>query len=320
MSNGEPSNVSITNVSGSKDVMTADLSVIDYVNIGKLPVIPISFTNSGRGVTSVDFEKILFDFDTGTVDNINSLAEYYRDIANGAKLSGQVASWKTFFWDILEEPNFGNVRDQTYFGRDYILDKDGNITSERKDALAGLLVKEAIKGANSEINFANYDLNKDCYVDMLVIIHAGVGEEYEGNTDLIESRSWKLSNDGYTYGEKNTDKYGYGHETKEPCPTGTADDPNIKVDDYIIVSALKEPYKPYESGETNENVKQTIGVFAREYNKVLFPKLYDENINYSGIGNWGAMGSGLNNKINVEGDSPALMSAWGCVLNLMYLM
>lgn len=108
----------------------------------------------------------------------------------------------------------------------------------------GTLVREAVAAADTLFDFAPYDSNGDCYVDVVDLVHQGSGEEAGGPSTDIWSHSWDLNSAAYfNYSD------GGEYTTNDPCTFGG----NIKVNAYVI-----QP-------ETLWGGQQTIGVFAHEY-------------------------------------------------------
>ena len=169
-----------------------------------------------------------------------------------------------------------------YYGQN---DAGGN------DRWPGDLVYEAVAAADGAgFDFAPYDQDGDCYVDVVNIIHQGSGEEAGGPATDIWSHRWSLN--GALF-------WGYSHygayTTNDPCPGGG----NIIANDYVI-----QP-------ETLWGGQQTTGVFAHEYGHALgLPDLYDTDGSSEGIGDWSLMAVGSWNSVTVAGDRPAHMDAW----------
>jgi M6 family metalloprotease-like protein len=147
-----------------------------------------------------------------------------------------------------------------------------------------------VAAADPTYNFTPYDLNGDCYVDAINIIHQGEGEEASGNSSDILSHSYDL-NSAYLYGISNGGEY----TTNDACPSGGF----IKVNAYVI-----QP-------ETLLGNQQTVGVFTHEYGHTLgLPDLYDGTYASEGVGIWSLMGGGCWNSLVQAGDTPAYLDAW----------
>ncbi len=237
--------------------------------IGYVPTILINFNDRTATYTTADFDALLFG--TGN----SSMKDYYEEISYGAfSVSagpGGVVGWYTA----------SNTHD--YYGSN---DSTGN------DSYPGTLVREAVAAADAAgFDFAPYDQDGDCYVDVVAIVHQGSGEEAGVATDIWSSR-WNL-NSAYYYGYSNGGEY----TTNSNCTSNPS--AKVKVNDYII-----QP-------EILLGNRQTMGVFAHEYGHSLgLPDLYDTDNSSEGIGNWSLMAGGSWNFVSRPGDRPAHMDAW----------
>lgn len=206
------------------------------------------------------------------------MKDYYEEVSYGAFTvsggPGGVVGWYTA----------SNTHD--YYGHDDIFGYD---------RWPGTLVREAVSAADSAgFNFAPYDLDGDCYVDVVMIAHQGTGEEAGGPTTDIWSHRWDLSS-AYSWGYSNGGEY----TTNDSCPAGGY----IKVNDYVM---QPETLTSYLGGG-----QETMGVFAHEYGHALgLPDLYDTDYSSEGIGEWSIMAGGSWNYITKPGDRPAHMDAW----------
>lgn len=230
-----------------------------------LPVIMINFNDTVTTYDAADFESLLFGAGN------NSMKAYYEEVSYGAFTIAPghagVTGWHTA------------VNAKTYYGQNDAYGYDQH---------PGELVREAVAAADGAVDFSEYDTDGDCYVDAVVIIHQGPGEEAGGFSDTIWSHRWNLNSAAY---------YGDGTGQYTTNDEGTCG--QIKVNDYII--------QPERLG----NGIQTIGVFAHEYGHVLgLPDLYDIDGSSNGIGNWGLMSGGAWGAVSRPGDSPAHLCAW----------
>ncbi|MEM2976593.1 MAG: M6 family metalloprotease domain-containing protein, partial [Thermoplasmata archaeon] len=104
---------------------------------------------------------------------------------------------------------------------------DSNMSFYGADTLSGVdnangpihrLVTEAVRKADAEVDFSIFDTDRDGYIDFLIIIHAGQGQEssYQ-NRDTIWSHRW------YDYDEPIVDGVAAGFYTmcSEFSPIGT---------------------------------------------------------------------------------------------------
>jgi len=122
---------------------------------GEIPVILLTFPNMTPAMTADEFKKRWFESD--------------RDI--------QMTGWYTA------------SHSQTYYGKD-VLDAQGKRV---RDQHVAALICEAVNAADMSLNFANYDTNKDCYVDMLMLVHQGKAQEDTRHSDDLFSLSGTLN-------------------------------------------------------------------------------------------------------------------------------
>ena len=237
--------------------------------IYKIPVLLINFSDTTTTYTAGNFESLLFG------DSVWSMKDYYEEVSYGdfsvsAGPEG-VTGWYTA------------SKTHDYYG--------ANVGSNDEDEWPGDLVYEAVFAANaSGYDFAPYDMDGDCYVDVVNIVHQGTGEEAGGPSTDIWSHSWSLNGANY-WGRSHYGKF----TTSSPCTSGGF----IKIDDYVI-----QP-------ETLDGGQQTMGVFAHEYAHALgLPDLYDTDGSSNGVGDWSLMDSGSWNKATQYGDRPAHLDAW----------
>ena len=230
-----------------------------------IPVLMVNFSDTATSYDPTDFESALFG--TGT----SSMKDYYQEVSYGAfsvnSGSSGVTGWYTA------------AKTHDYYGEN---------NASGYDKHPAELVIETVAAADAAVDFSEYDSDGDCYVDAVVIVHQGSGEEAGGPAADIWSHQWDLSSASF-YGD------GSGiYTTNDSAACGS-----IKIKKYVI-----QP-------ETLWGGIQTVGVFAHEYGHVLgLPDLYDIDYSSSGIGNWGLMSGGSWGSVHRPGDSPALMCAW----------
>lgn len=264
------------------DPSLAGRAAMHSTGVGKMPVILIAFPDDQPTHAPLEFYNLLFG--SGT----NSLADYYREVSYGKYDLSAGSQNKVFGW-------FTSANPHDYYGSN---------SGTGNDRWPGDLVYEAVQQAVAAgVDFAEYDTNGDCYVDMVAVVHSGTGEEEGGSSSDIWSHSWSLSeakNAGYSH-------YG-AYNTGIVCPSDHSK--KIMVDDYTVQA---ERF-PGAMG------MQTIGVFAHEYGHALgLPDLYDTGGNSQGGGDWSLMGGGLWNNVSnpdssteffMVGNSPAHLDAW----------
>src|SRR5256886_7025856 len=193
--------------------------------------------------------------------SLHSVRSYYQEVSRGALT---VNATVFPMW-------FHSVHPMSYYGADSasgVDDANGRIYR---------LVTEAVQAADSSVDFAMFDTNRDGVVDHLMVVHAGPGQESSpSNKDLIWSHRWDvLDADPTTPGSQSL----------------TADGVQIY-------------------GYTMESEDFVIGTVAHEFGHDLgLPDLYDTDGSSAGAGVWDTMSLGSWNG-NPAGSSPAHMSAW----------
>lgn len=152
----------------------------------------------------------------------------------------------------------------------------------------GELIMEALQIADSSIDFSKFDNNKDGYVDGIMVLHQGLGQESSNDKFDIWSHSYLL-------------QYFNIVETKR------------KFDGVIVNAYTIEPEQILKSDLT-EKINTTIGVFCHEFTHNLgAPDYYDSNGTdgggyFTGTGNWDLMASGSWN--GQYGNRPAMINAF----------
>ena len=243
---------------------------------GNVPVLLVNFADTSMRYAASDFQALLFG--SGTF----SMRDYYSEVSYGrftveSGPSG-IGGWYTA----------SNGHD--YYGTD--------VTQGGNDAWPGDLVYEAATAADAAgYDFAPYDQDGDCYVDNLVVVHQGSGQEYAGAPATnIWSHSWSLS--GAAAGGRS--HYG-ALTTSSVCAAHPSQ--HVVVNRYTI--------QPELYGTSTRLI--TVGVFAHEFGHALgLPDLYDTDGSSQGIGNWSVMASGSWNRSSGGdgGNRPAHFDAW----------
>ncbi len=157
----------------------------------------------------------------------------------------------------------------SYYGANDVWGNDKNV---------GELVYDACSLLDDEINFADYDLNGDGYVDNVYIIYAGRGEASGGASSTIWPHRWKMT---YAYGST-------------PVFDG------VKIQDYGCCN------------EWEDGIPDGIGTFCHEFSHVMgLPDLYSTDYNYSSVfitpGSWSVLDYG---PYNNNGRTPPVYSAF----------
>jgi immune inhibitor A len=236
--------------------------IVPSSGTANVPVILINFKDRTTTYSKSQFKSLLFG--TGTW----SMKDYYEEV-----------SYEKF--SVSEGPDGIQGWFKANYNHDYYDETYGYV---------GDLVYEAVQQADTNINFANYDMDGDCFVDVVAIVHQGRGQEESGNTYDIWSHRWNL----YSANSYGRSHYGI-YTTNDICSAGGY----VKVNDYIIM--------PERFGSDIS----TIGVFTHEYGHALgLPDLYDTDYTSAGIGRWSLMAGGSWNKVVNPGDRPAHLDPW----------
>jgi M6 family metalloprotease-like protein len=155
----------------------------------------------------------------------------------------------------------------------------GGNDSSGDDRRPASLVREAVNAAkNAGVNFAPYDNNDDGEVDVVVVVHAGPGEEFSENANDIWSHAWQISGDG----------------------AGSVSVSGKIADVYCIQPEFIQA--PLDS---------TIGVFCHEFGHILgLPDLYDTTNATEGAGIFTVMAGGAWAGPGSRGGCPTPFLAW----------
>lgn len=212
------------------------------------------------GDTAEFYEKLL----NGENDEALSFRKYYRDMSGG-RLDIEVT--------VVNTGSASN--DIAYYGAN-----DG----EGYDVRPATLVGEAIDRADAGgLDFSRFDNDGDGEVDVVMVIHAGRGEESGADDDTIWSHAWNLDS-GADFGD------GSGARIYD----------GVTINEYTI-----QPEYFLSPGDS------TIGVFTHEFGHVLgLPDLYDTTYQTDGVGKWSLMAAGSWNGPGNDGSVPAPLLAW----------
>ena len=223
------------------------------------------YTGKKKGlVILVNFTNKKFTF---TRDDFNALANEKGYSKNGAK--GSVS-------DYFREQSYGKFELEFDVVGPYDLSQDisyyGKNDDNDDDVLPGAMVTEAVKLADKDVNFADYDWNRDGEVDQVYIIYAGYSEEQGAPAYTIYSHEWDLESAKY---------YNNGGE-------GSILLDNVWINTYACSSELKD----YKGNKMNG-----IGTMCHEFSHCLgLPDLYDTAIGINfGMGTWSLMDYGSYN-------------------------
>lgn len=245
--------------------------------VWRVPVILVSYSDSLITHSPAEFNTLLFDT-SGAVPT-GSAFDYYQWVSGGRlRLRGEVVATVT-------------VPSDRYF---YAQNNYGLNARESPNNIFGL-VWEAIGQCQHNVNWSDYDLDHDGYVDMLWVVHAGVG----GETSQDRNNLWSL-----TSRLTNAWRGGAMYITDDPVPGSI--NQKMRIDRFTILPELSA----FHHGAISE-----IGVYCHEFGHALgLPDLYTPSL-YGGAmdmgpGGWSLMSSGAYGDDNHHPEYPAHMGAW----------
>ncbi|MBU1628207.1 M6 family metalloprotease domain-containing protein [bacterium] len=207
-----------------------------------------------------NFQQLLF---SRNPEEPRSAADYYNEVSYGKyRMMGKAVGW------------YRAKNNCAYYGAD---DAYG---SDNYDRVAEL-VQEAVEAADPDVDFSEYDNDKDGIVDSVNIFYSGTTDGVGGDNEGIWPHMyyiWASTNDGVT----------------------------------VMLYCIQP--------ELWENEITTIGIFAHEYGHILgLPDLYDYDGSSSGVGIFDIMCYGsYGNAYGRNGDCPTHFSAW-CKNQLSWL-
>lgn len=224
------------------------------------------------GHTQATFDELCNSLNCTVNSGYPSAAQYFADQSNGA--------YRPQF-DV-----FGPVdlsRNVSYYGTD----KPGS--EEGDDQHATDAVVEACILANEQftINWADYDSDKDGYVDFVYVIYAGKGQADGGAATTIWPHNWSV---------ESARQSGYCTYTATQCKVG-----GKKLDNYAM------------SSELSGSALGGIGTLCHEFGHVMgLPDLYDTSYGsvYEGCktpNDWDIMDGG---SYNADGHCPPNYDPW----------
>lgn len=150
----------------------------------------------------------------------------------------------TYFYNMLNQEGF-KENGGTGSARDYFLENSGGLFKPQIDVFGPYtlpnnmsyyggnddngddkapedMVIHGCRGLDNQINFADYDMDNDGYVDNVYVIYAGQGEASYGSENTVWPHSWELTAAGksLTLDGKKFDKYACSNEWEQTRPDG----------------------------------------------------------------------------------------------------
>lgn len=249
-------NMRKSNLSASKSRRAGSMSG-DYTGEKKCLIILVQFPDLEMTHTHEEFFKQANERGYSDHGGVGSISDYFYDQSYGKmRIDFDVAGPYT----LSEE--------MSYYGQKGII---------RKDKRAGLMVWEAVKAADKDVNYADYDWNNDGQVEQIYVVYAGYGEATGGKANTVWPHQWSLSA-AATLGE---------------CE-GPVHADGVTVDTYACGNEL----------ESNRGTQMVgIGTMCHEFSHCLgYPDVYDTNYINFGMNSWDIMDSG---SYNGNSDIPA---------------
>lgn len=243
----------------------------------RLPIVRVAFTDSSLRYSAADLDRALFD--TTGVTGTGSFAEYYTWVSGRRiKVRGEVIATAIL------------PHDRNYYANDsYGL----NAISTPNNALG--MLRDAVVIANPQVEWWRYDLDGDGFVDMVWIVHAGIGAELSTSARNMWSITSRASTGWGNAAAIETDDYVPGSFLQK-----------VRIDRFTVLPELSG----FDPGALCE-----IGVYCHEFGHALgLPDLYDttslgggDNV---GPGNWSLMSTGAYGGDNRTPESPVHIGAW----------
>lgn len=206
--------------------------LIEKIRIGRQAASRMKVPQTGMGLSSTNFPHV------GDIKSIVVLVEYkdvkfktaspnqyFTDLLNkqGFSQQGGTGSCRDFYMDAshnLFRPQFdvyGPItlsQNMSYYGGNDMWGKDKN---PEKMAI------EACQQLNATVDFSQYDLDNDGYIDNVYVFYAGQGEASGGSSDTVWPHSWEIAAAGggtYTFDGKVLNHYACSNEWEGGRPDG----------------------------------------------------------------------------------------------------
>jgi immune inhibitor A len=244
-------------------------------NVWVIPVIIVDFTDQPLSslTTIAAWNHILFDT-TGSTPH-GSVYDYYQWVSRGRlKVTGRVVA-------IVHLSQNKNYYAWSAWGL-------SQLSTPHNDCG---VVNEAVSLADPTVDFSQFDQDHDGYVDMLWVMHSGLGGEATVATDNLWSITSAL--DQWSNGT--------AFVTNDPVPGGGVQ--KMRINRFSILPELSQ----FHDGQLSE-----IGVYSHEFGHALgLPDLYNTaNAKNLGPGNFSLMSTGAYGSDGQSPELPAHMGAW----------
>ncbi len=238
-----------------------------------IPVMLVSFADDSIRYSASDFQRLLFD--TTQAIPTGSVAEYWKWVSRGrVRLTGRVVASVTL-----------PQTEAFYAAETYGLTA---VLTPRNEAG---YVRDALRLGQASVNWTEFDKDLDGYVDMVWLVHSGVGGE-SGDRNRLWTFTSQLSG-GWNQSAA------YITSTYVP---GTNNRPML-IDRFTVLPEMSL----FHPGALSE-----VGPFCHEFGHTLgLPDLYDFNDPRNvGPGNWSLMSSGAYGGDDRSPETPVHIGGW----------
>ena len=273
-----PAEVSAAAARGIMDLPgTGATPVSSAQSVWKIPIVMVSFTDDTLTYTPQNFNVALFD--TTHATPTGSVYDYYQWVSRGRlKVVGQVVA-------TVRLPH-----DRVYYGSN-----SWGLSLDSSPQNMWGAVRDALMKCDSLVSWSDFDLDHDGYVDMLWLLHAGVGGEAGRSRNDFWSLTSRMSG-GWLYGG--------AYVTPQLVPGSTTQ--HMRIDRFSSVPEISTFHPPQRS---------EIGVFCHEFGHALgLPDLYDTSALGGaanvGPGNWSLMSTGAYGTNGGTPERPSHLDAW----------
>jgi len=246
--------------------------------VWNVPVIMVGFSDHPLTHTAAEFETALFDT-TGSTPS-GSVYDYYRWASNGRlRVQGKVIA-------TINLPSTRDFYAYSFYG----------LSRESTPQNLFGLVRDALLTLDTPVDWSQFDLDHDGYVDMLWVIHQGVG----GETTIDRTNLWSITSrlsGGW--------RYGAPFVTSQLLPGSL--NQYFQIDRFSTLPELSAIIPTHHA---------EIGVFCHEFGHALgLPDLYDTSGIPSGLSNvgpgyWSLMSTGAYGGQGLTPERPAGLGGW----------
>jgi len=243
-----------------------------------IPVLLVDFSDHPLTHTAAEFETALFDTTHSTPSG--SVYDYYQWASGGrVRVQGKVIA-------TIHMPNTRDFYAYSFYG----------LTREATPQNLCGLTRDALLSITDPIDWSQFDVDHDGWVDMLWVVHQGVG----GETTVDRTNLWSVTSRlsaGW--------RFGAPFDTQQLLPGSSS--AHYQVDRFSTVPELSAII-PGRRAE--------IGTYCHEFGHALgLPDLYDtsglpQGVSNYGPGNWSLMATGGYGGSGLTPERPSGLGGW----------